>query len=247
MQQPLCKPTLLCLAAFLSTGGRAGAQNQAPVPAPDKPAFRIGGGISAPVPIYKPEPEFSEEARRAHFQGTVVLFVVVDANGDPRNVKVLRPLGLGLDQKAVEAVNRWKFRPGMKDGNPVPVQATIEINFRLLDDFPWPGSKPAGWSLAAEDFDLPEMTEPPVLVYAPSDGFPSSQYAVLFNASFDIDGEGRTHAVAVVANPAGNADAVAAELGRWTFTPAKQRGFPITVHAKLTIRYEGPPAPVPGR
>lgn len=95
-------------------------------------AYKIGGGVSAPVPTYKPEPEYSEEARRAKFQGTVVLFVVVDESGNPRDLKVIRPVGLGLDQKAIEAVRKWKFRPGMKDGYPVPVQATIEVNFRLL-------------------------------------------------------------------------------------------------------------------
>jgi TonB family protein len=88
--------------------------------------------VSAPVPIYKPEPEYSEEARKAKFQGTVVLFIVVDEKGNARDLRVIRPLGLGLDQKAIEAVNKWKFRPGMKDGHPVSVQATIEVNFRLL-------------------------------------------------------------------------------------------------------------------
>ena len=95
-------------------------------------AYRIGGGVSAPVPIFKPEPEYSEEARKAKFQGTVVLFIAVDEKGNPRDLKVIRPLGLGLDQKAIEAVQKWKFRPGMKDGHAVPVQATIEVNFRLL-------------------------------------------------------------------------------------------------------------------
>ncbi len=95
-------------------------------------AYRIGGGVSSPIPIFKPDPDYSEEARKAKFQGTVVLALVVDEHGLPRDVKVIRPLGLGLDQKAIEAVQRWRFRPGMKDGKPVPVYATIEVNFRLL-------------------------------------------------------------------------------------------------------------------
>ena len=95
-------------------------------------AYKIGGGVSAPSVIYKVEPEYSEEARKAKFQGTVVLFIVVDEHGNPRDLRVLRPLGLGLDQKAIEAVQKWKFKPGMKDGHAVPVQATIEVNFRLL-------------------------------------------------------------------------------------------------------------------
>ncbi len=95
-------------------------------------AYHIGGGVSPPSIIYKVEPEYSEEARKAKFQGTVLLFVVVDEHGNPRDIKIIRPLGLGLDQKAVEAVEKWKFSPGKKDGKPVPVQAQIEVNFRLL-------------------------------------------------------------------------------------------------------------------
>jgi periplasmic protein TonB len=95
-------------------------------------AYRIGGGVSPPSILFKVEPEYSEEARKAKFQGTVLLYVVVDEKGLPRDIKVLRPLGLGLDQKAVEAVEKWKFTPGKKDGKPVPVQAQIEVNFRLL-------------------------------------------------------------------------------------------------------------------
>lgn len=94
--------------------------------------YRIGGGVSAPVVLVKVEPEYSEEARKAKWQGTVVLSVVVDEKGYPRDLKVLRSLGLGLDQKAIEAVEKWRFKPGLKDGKPVAVAATIEVNFRLL-------------------------------------------------------------------------------------------------------------------
>jgi TonB family protein len=94
--------------------------------------YKIGGGVSAPTLVFKVEPEYSEEARKAKFQGTVVLYVVVDDKGQPRDLRVIRPLGLGLDEKAIEAVMKWRFRPGYKDGKPVPVAATIEVNFRLL-------------------------------------------------------------------------------------------------------------------
>ncbi len=95
-------------------------------------AFRIGGGVSAPIPIYKPEPEYSEEARKAKFQGTVMLAIVVDTDGKAKNIQVVRSLGMGLDEKAVEAVAKWRFKPGYKDGKPVPVKANVEVNFRLL-------------------------------------------------------------------------------------------------------------------
>lgn len=94
--------------------------------------YRIGGGVSAPVPIFKPEPEYSEEARKAKFQGTVLLAIVILPDGSTSNIRVLRPLGLGLDEKAIEAVGKWRFRPSLKDGKPVPVSANVEVNFRLL-------------------------------------------------------------------------------------------------------------------
>lgn len=95
-------------------------------------AYKIGGGVSAPVPVYRPEPEYSEEARKAKWQGAVLLQLVVDENGVPQDIKVIRSLGLGLDQKAIEAVQKWRFKPGQKDGKAVPVSANIEVNFRLL-------------------------------------------------------------------------------------------------------------------
>jgi protein TonB len=94
--------------------------------------YRVGGGVSAPVLVFKKEPEYSEEARKAKYQGTVTLYVEVDPSGKATNIRVLHSLGLGLDEKAMEAVKQWKFKPGMKDGKPVTVQASIEVNFRLL-------------------------------------------------------------------------------------------------------------------
>lgn len=94
--------------------------------------YRIGGGVSAPVPIFKPEPEYSEEARKAKFQGSVTLAIVILPDGTTSNIRVIRPLGLGLDEKAIEAVAKWRFRPSLKDGKAVPVSANVEVNFRLL-------------------------------------------------------------------------------------------------------------------
>jgi len=78
--------------------------------------FKIGGGVSAPVPIFKPEPEYSEEARKAKFQGSVLLSIVIQSDGTTSNIRVIRALGLGLDEKAIEAVTKWRFRPSTKDG-----------------------------------------------------------------------------------------------------------------------------------
>jgi len=94
--------------------------------------LRVGGGVSPPVLLYKKEPEYSEEARKAKHQGTVLLYVQIDPSGHAINMKVVKSLGLGLDEKAMEAVQNWKFTPGKKDGKAVTVEATIEVNFRLL-------------------------------------------------------------------------------------------------------------------
>jgi periplasmic protein TonB len=94
--------------------------------------FRVGGGVSQPAVLFKVDPEYSEEARKAKYSGTVTLAVVVDAEGHARDIHVVKSLGMGLDEKAIEAVGKWKFKPGMKGGQAVNVRATIEVNFRLL-------------------------------------------------------------------------------------------------------------------
>ena len=96
----------------------------------------VGGGVGHPITgpslIYKVEPEFSEEARKAKFQGMVVLSVEVDASGRPAHLVVVSSPGLGLDQKALDAVAQWRFRPAYRDGRPLTTTARIEVNFHLL-------------------------------------------------------------------------------------------------------------------
>ena len=94
--------------------------------------FRIGGGVSAPKELYAPDPEYSEEARKAKYQGVCVLYVEVAPDGTTHNIHVVRSLGLGLDEKAIEAVRNWKFEPAQKDGRPVTVAVNVEVNFHLF-------------------------------------------------------------------------------------------------------------------
>ena len=89
------------------------------------------GGVSSPRILYKPDPEYTEEARKAKYQGVCVLWLVVGPDGAPHDVRVLRTLGMGLDQKAIEAVRQWKFEPARKDGKPVSVMVNVEVNFHL--------------------------------------------------------------------------------------------------------------------
>ncbi|HYL74248.1 MAG TPA: energy transducer TonB [Bryobacteraceae bacterium] len=97
-----------------------------------QPPYRIGGDVTAPVVVYKTEPQYSDEARIATMEGTATIAAVVGEDGVPRDLRVTRPLGLGLDDKALTAAQNWRFRPGMKAGLAVPVSATIQVNFRRL-------------------------------------------------------------------------------------------------------------------
>ena len=93
--------------------------------------YHVGGGVSAPQLIFAPDPEFSDEARRAKYQGVCVVSLIVDAQGNPQRVQVVRHLGMGLDEKAVEAVKQYRFKPATLQGKPVPVEVNIEVNFRI--------------------------------------------------------------------------------------------------------------------
>ncbi len=89
-------------------------------------------GVTEPVPLIKREPEYSEEARKAKLQGSVTLAITIDETGRVANAKVIRSLGLGLDEKAIEAVLGWRFRPGTKNGKAIAAQRTVYMDFRLL-------------------------------------------------------------------------------------------------------------------
>jgi len=93
--------------------------------------FHVGNGVTRPEPIYAPDPDYSDEARKAKYQGTVVLTVIVGTDGRVHNAQVARSLGMGLDQKALEKIMVWKFKPATKDSKPVPVEVNVEVTFNL--------------------------------------------------------------------------------------------------------------------
>jgi TonB family protein len=98
----------------------------------DAGLYTVGGNVSAPVPLKQVDAEYSDQARRAKYRGVCLVGLVVDAQGNPQNVHVVRALGMGLDEKALEAVRQYKFKPAMKDGKtPVPVVVDVEVKFHL--------------------------------------------------------------------------------------------------------------------
>ena len=105
----------------------------APAPQPNTDAlYRVGAGVSAPVALNSVEAEFTDEARRAKYQGVCIVSMIVDPQGNPQNPRVVRGLGMGLNERALEAVRRYRFKPAMLNGRtPVPVMISVEVNFRL--------------------------------------------------------------------------------------------------------------------
>jgi periplasmic protein TonB len=93
--------------------------------------FRVGGGVLAPKPIATPDPQYTEQARQAKYEGTCILAMIVGPDGKPHDIRIQRGLGMGLDQKAIEAVQQWRFEPATKDGRPVAVQISVEVSFKL--------------------------------------------------------------------------------------------------------------------
>jgi protein TonB len=103
----------------------------APGQSDDRGVYRSGGDVTAPVLLNRTNPEYTELARTAKYQGTVLLSAEIDPSGIPTNLKVQRGLGLGLNEKAIESVKQWKFKPGQKGEMAVSVQTTVEVIFRL--------------------------------------------------------------------------------------------------------------------
>ena len=125
------------IAAGLSSQANSGAQgvthDRAPQPISSfqgHPVYHVGEGVSAPKLTFAPDPQFSERALKANYQGVCVLSMIVDAQGKPQRVQVVRRLGMGLDEKAVEAVRQYQFTSATLNGKPVAVQVHIEVNFR---------------------------------------------------------------------------------------------------------------------
>lgn len=94
--------------------------------------YHVGGGVRAPIVLHEVDPEFSEEARKAKFSGNVLVDLIIDEQGNPLHVHVARGVGMGLDEKAVEAVRQYRFKPATKDGKPVKVELGIEVNFQIF-------------------------------------------------------------------------------------------------------------------
>ncbi len=204
--------------------------------------YRIGNGVSAPRVISKIEPRYSEEARLAGLEGTVVLSLVVDEAGLPKNIKALKGLGLGLDEKAIEAVQAWRFAPGQKEGNPVPILATIQVNFRLL-------GPPGSWRLDRAVFNLPAGASRPLLRKREFPPAIKTQTADSVTVRLQVDENGNAADIHVEksSDPKWEEEVIAA-VQKWKFDPSVAGGTKVAVPLTLEFSRAGTPTasvPVP--
>jgi TonB family protein len=187
--------------------------------------YRVGGGVTAPVLLQKQEPEYTEEARRSRYQGTVLLYVEIDPSGKATNIRVQGPVGMGLNEKAIEAVKAWTFKPGTKEGNPVTVAASIEVNFRMASH----------WSIARQDFSTAGDAVKPVLrswAYPPE----CHAAAARLGVSLDIDSAGAVKAARVLQSSDSALDqGVVDAVQKWSFAPARWQGSAQPVGAEIEL------------
>lgn len=223
--------TNVILSIVLRTGEAPQPANVA-VPLPPG-VFRIGGGVSAPVPIFRPEPEYSDEARRAKWQGAVLLQVAIDENGVPQNIQVIRPLGLGLDEKAIEAVQKWRFKPGQKDGTPVPVAAVIEVNFRLAQS-PEPIARAVTVGEGIMSSRIVSRVPPE---YPSAAKLARIQGAVQVGITIGPDGKVQNMQLNSNAGPAMLVKAASDAVAQWVYQPFLLNGQPVTVQTTATVNF----------
>ncbi len=203
----------------------------APTPTPPGPAgpFRVGNGVSQPSVTFKVDPEYSEVARKLHVDGAVALATVVDQTGTARDIHVVKSLGYGLDEKAIEAVQKWKFKPGMKGGQPVNVRATIEVNFRLLV-----GQINPFWHPGRTAFALEAGVAGPVVTDGtlPPHKEATNESVVL---KFTVTSSGSVKNIEFAGGSQSAAGLLSSNLGKWKFQPAFKNGVPVEVTGQITI------------
>ncbi len=193
--------------------------------------------------IISHDPEFSIEATRAFVQSTVMLSITVGEDGKAHDIKVAQPSGFGLDEKAIEAMQTWVFRPGTKDGHPVPMPANVEMNFHLQvrND-----SEDHSYQFARLNFTLPAGATRPELVTGKLPGNPNTagDQALRVHLQVGIDGVPANITVLGSTDKAWEQKALRV-VRAWRFRPASLAGLAIPVDGVLELAHSSPPEPEP--
>ena len=191
--------------------------------------YRIGNGVTAPRLIRKVEPQYSEEARKARLAGAVGLRVVIGSDGKARDFRVVRSLGLGLDESSITAVGAWEFEPGLKQGQPVNVEANIEVNFGLLDKSP-----NLQWHITRAEFHLSDGSKRPSIQNVTDPYFAGGPPGAIATVTFYVDERGQPGNILIEkSSDDGWGRAVTAAIQEWKFNPGSQNGSPVSVSCTM--------------
>lgn len=203
------------------------------------PVFRPGPEVVAPFVVAKAKPAYTEEARLAKLEGSVLLSLVIGADGQPRDIQVARPLGLGLDERAVENVRAWQFKAGTRKGNPVDVMVNEEIFFR-------PQRTLWDWHLVRVVFQQPIAATRPVLMKVKFPATVELEQNASVTIAFDIGSNGipLNARVAKSSDPRWENELLAALRDGWRFQPGTIDGQPATVPAWFEF-VRGSHSPIP--
>jgi TonB family protein len=210
------------------------------------PALHLGPGIIPPFVVAKAMPVYSEEARLAKLEGSVLVSLVVGADGQPRDIQVARPLGLGLDESAVENVRAWQFKPGTKAGTAVPVQVNEEVFFR-------PQRTLWDWHVVRAVFQPPALATRPVLIKVKFPATVDVEENASVTIAFDVPPNGAPANLRVVksSDARWESELLAAVREGWRFRAGVIDGKPATVPAWFEFVRGShspiPPAPIPPR
>jgi TonB family protein len=203
------------------------------------PVFRPGPDVKAPFVVAKANPEYTQEARLAKLEGSVLLSLVVGADGRPRDIQVARPLGLGLDESAVENVRAWQFQPGTKNGTPVDVLVNEEVFFR-------PQRTLWDWHLVRAVFQPPPQATRPVLTKVKFPATVDLEQNASVTIAFDVSPSGVPVRLRVVksSDPRWATELHAAVRQGWRFRPGTVNGKPTPVPASFEF-VRGSHSPIP--
>lgn len=201
--------------------------------------YRPGPGVIAPFVAAKTSPEYTGEARLAKLEGGVLLSLVVASDGQPREIRVARPIGLGLDQRAIENVRTWRFQPGTRNGTPVDVQVDEEVFFRQPRDL-W------DWHLVRAVFRPPTGSQRPQVIRARFPPTVDIEENASVTIAFQVGPKGIPLDPRVLqsSNPRWDGELLQALQTGWRFRPAARDGKPVTAPAWLEF-VRGSHSPIP--
>jgi TonB family protein len=203
------------------------------------PVLHPGPDVQAPFVLSKAKPEYSEEARLAKLEGSVLLSLVVGADGHPRDIQVARPLGLGLDENAVENVRAWQFQPGTRNGTPVDVLVNEEIFFR-------PQRTLWDWHLVRAIFQPPPLATRPILTKVKFPATVDVEQNASVTIAFHIGPNGIPGQLRVVksSDARWEMELLSAMSGGWRFRPGTVDGKPVAMPAWFEF-VRGSHSPIP--